>query len=80
MQFLTATFVISEWSVESRFIKWRNMRAVIPVHRIQLVPELFQLVLEGSPDPQWPKITLLTQKIMMACMESAENGRGNGIN
>ena len=33
-----------------------------------------KLVLGGTPDPQWPKITLLTQKIMMACMESAENG------
>ena len=33
-----------------------------------------KLVLGGIPDPQWPKITLLTQKIMMACMESAENG------
>ena len=32
------------------------------------------LVLGGTPDPHWPKITLLTQKLMMACMESAENG------
>mgnify|MGYP005746855463 FL=1 len=32
------------------------------------------LVLEGKPDPHWPKITLLTQKVMMTCMESAETG------
>ena len=33
-----------------------------------------KLVLDGTPDPHWPKITLLTQKVMMACIESAENG------
>jgi predicted dehydrogenase len=32
------------------------------------------LVLGGKPDAHWPKITMLTQKVMMACMESAENG------
>ena len=32
------------------------------------------LVLQGKPDPHWPKITLLTQKVMMTCMESAETG------
>jgi predicted dehydrogenase len=32
------------------------------------------LVIGGKPDSHWPKITLLTQKLMMACMESAENG------
>ena len=32
------------------------------------------LVLSGKPDDHWPKITLLTQKLMLACMESAEKG------
>jgi predicted dehydrogenase len=32
------------------------------------------LVIGGKPNSHWPKITLLTQKLMMACMESAENG------
>ena len=31
------------------------------------------LVLGGVPDGHWPMITLLTQRIMMACMESAQN-------
>ena len=32
------------------------------------------LALSGQPDPHWPKITRLTQKLMMTCMESAEQG------
>jgi predicted dehydrogenase len=32
------------------------------------------LALSGQPDPHWPKITRLTQKLMMSCMESAEQG------
>jgi predicted dehydrogenase len=32
-----------------------------------------KLVLGGEPDPHWPMITRLTQKLMMASMESAEN-------
>ncbi len=31
------------------------------------------LVLKGETDPHWPQITLLTQRLMMACMESAQN-------
>ncbi|MBO25841.1 MAG: oxidoreductase [Opitutales bacterium] len=30
------------------------------------------LVLKGETDPHWPQITLLTQRLMMACMESAQ--------
>jgi len=32
------------------------------------------LVLGGKVDPQWSDITLKTQKVMMACLESARNG------
>jgi predicted dehydrogenase len=31
------------------------------------------LVLGGEPDAHWPGITLLTQRLMIACMESAQN-------
>ena len=33
-----------------------------------------QLVLNGDIDNQWGEITLKTQKVMMACLESARNG------
>jgi predicted dehydrogenase len=32
------------------------------------------LVLGGQPDPHWPMITLLTQRLLMASMESAAKG------
>ncbi len=32
------------------------------------------LVLKGQIDPQWGEITLKTQQVMMACLESARNG------
>lgn len=32
------------------------------------------LVLSGKTDPQWGMITLKTQKVMMACLESARDG------
>ena len=32
------------------------------------------LALGGTPDSHWPEITLQTQRVMMACVESAEDG------
>ena len=32
------------------------------------------LVLGGTPDPHWPEISLKTQQVMDACLESARNG------
>lgn len=33
-----------------------------------------ELVLNGQTDPSWGEITLKTQRVMMACLESARNG------
>ena len=32
------------------------------------------LVLGGQPDSHWPDVTRLTQRALMACLESAEKG------
>ncbi len=49
-------------------------------HRTSQETKLFRnfsdLVLSGTPDPHWPEIALQTQRVMMACVESAENGGG----
>ena len=33
-----------------------------------------QLVLSGKIDPHWPKISLLTQRVLDACLASARDG------
>jgi len=33
-----------------------------------------QLVIGGVPDPRWPAVSLAIQRVMMACLESAERG------
>jgi predicted dehydrogenase len=33
-----------------------------------------QLVLSGQPDPRWPRISLLTQRVLDACLRSAREG------
>ncbi len=33
-----------------------------------------KLALSGTPDPLWPDLAIKTQQVMMACVESAENG------
>jgi predicted dehydrogenase len=47
-------------------------------HRTSQETKLFSnfsdLALGGTPDSHWPDITLQTQRVMMACVESAENG------
>ena len=47
-------------------------------HRTSQETNMFRnfsdLALSGKPDPHWPEITLKTQQVMMACVESAENG------
>jgi predicted dehydrogenase len=39
-----------------------------------LFSEFSNLVLTGRRDPQWPKISLLTQKVLDACLRSARSG------
>ena len=33
-----------------------------------------EIVLSGKPDPHWPEISLKTQQVMDACLDSARNG------
>jgi hypothetical protein len=33
-----------------------------------------QLVLSGQLDPRWPQISLLTQRVLDACLRSAREG------
>ena len=46
-------------------------------HRTSQETNLFRkfsdLALSGTPDPHWPTIALQTQRVMMACVESAKN-------
>jgi predicted dehydrogenase len=40
----------------------------------KLFRKFSDLALSGTPDSHWPEIALQTQRVMMACVESAENG------
>jgi hypothetical protein len=39
-----------------------------------MIRSFSSLVLSGTPDPRWPAATLATQRVMMACLESARRG------
>jgi len=52
-------------------------------HKTSQETKLFRnfssLALSGTPDSHWPEIALQTQRVMMACVESAESG-GREVN
>jgi hypothetical protein len=39
-----------------------------------LFAEFSKLVLTGQRDPHWPRVSLLTQQVLDACLRSAHSG------
>ena len=69
-----ATLATSAWSWDAQVSTEEYSSSHPTAQESKLFRTFSDLVLGGQPDSHWPDATRLTQRTLMACLESAQKG------